>query len=193
MNLIETFVLICFAYLSGSLPFGKIIGWRHGIDIQKQGSGNIGFANSVRVLGWRAGFLVLLGDVLKGFLPVLVAVWLSPDGILPMVAAVLAIAGHLFPVWLKFKGGKGIATGLGAILVINPLMALAGVAIYLICIVNLKKSAPSSLIATGSLPFLALVVGQENFWFYAGLALLAIWTHRDNLRQLQQQTFSSDG
>jgi glycerol-3-phosphate acyltransferase PlsY len=171
------------AYLCGSIPFAKIVGWRHGIDIQKHGSGNIGFANTVRVLGWKAGFLVLPGDVLKGVAPVLLAQpYLELNQLL--LVALAAVAGHVFPVWLKFRGGKGIATGLGVTLVIAPLVGLAGALIYALGFWRFKKSAPASLVAAWSLPILCLAYYPEYALFYLGLAVVTVWTHRMNIQAM---------
>lgn len=174
-------LLLFVGYLSGSVPFGKIVGKYHKIDIQKHGSGNIGFANSVRVLGWKAGMIVLVGDVLKGYIPVLIAKhYLGLDQTL--VVALIAIIGHIFPVWLKFRGGKGIATGLGVTLGLVPAVGLLGLLVYLLGFAVLRKSAPCSIIAAWSLPLLCLALYPRYDLFYLGLALLASWTHRNNLK-----------
>jgi len=179
--------LLAFSYLCGSIPFGKIIGRLHGLDIQKHGSRNIGFANAVRVLGWRAGLVVLAGDILKGFVPVIIARhYLSTGEVLAI--AVAALVGHIFPVWLRFKGGKGIATGLGITLALSPLLGILGLLLYLGCIGVFRKSAPSSIIATLSLPLLCLAFEPRYTLFYSGLGLIALWTHRTNLRQLHRKT-----
>jgi glycerol-3-phosphate acyltransferase PlsY len=177
-------LLSLLAYLFGSLPFGKVAGYYHGLDIQRQGSGNIGFANAVRVLGWPTGLLVLLGDVCKGLLPVLLArEYITGPGL--MFVGLTAIVGHIFPVWLRGKGGKGIATGLGVSLGISPLLGLLGLATYLVCIIAIRKSAPSSVIGAWSMPFWCLALGLGSYsLFYAALAVLALWTHRSNLRRL---------
>lgn len=176
------YFLILFAYLCGSIPFGKVAGRQYGIDIQKRGTGNIGFANVRRELGWRAGLMVLAGDVAKGFVPVWVAGHYLSTGYV-MAVAVAALLGHIFPVWLKFRGGKGIATGLGATLAINPLLAAMGLIVYLVGIAAYHKSAPSSVTGAWSLPLFCLVIAPRYAAFYAGLAVLATWTHRSNIRK----------
>ena len=170
------------AYLLGSIPFGKIVGLRMGIDIQKKGSGNIGFANSVRVLGWKAGIIVLVGDVLKGFLPSLLAVHVLSFQ-QALVVGLVAILAHIFPIWLKFKGGKGIATGLGITLAIQPLVGLCGFAMYIAVYLVAKKSAPSSVLAAWSLILFSLLFAPRYAGFALILALLATWTHRTNLQK----------
>lgn len=180
-------VLLAFSYLCGSIPFGKIMGRLYGVDIQKHGSRNIGFANAVRVLGWRPGLIVLGGDVLKGYVPVIIAQHsLSGGEVLAVGAA--ALAGHIFPVWLRFRGGKGIATGLGITLALSPLLGALGLLLYLACVGIFRRSAPSSIIATLSLPLLCLAFEPRYTLFFAGLALVCLWTHRTNLRQLHRKT-----
>ena len=174
-------ILIIFGYLCGSVPFGKITGKIYGVDIQKHGSCNIGFANVVRVLGWKAGLMVLPGDVLKGALPVLVAThYLGRTQVL--VVALAAILGHIFPVWLKFKGGKGIATGLGVTLVISPMFGCLALLVYALGFVCFRKSAPSSIIAAWSLPLLIGASYPKYALFYLGLAAVTTWTHRTNIK-----------
>lgn len=182
----EFYLLIVTAYFCGSIPFGKIIGKLYGVDIQKKGSGNIGFANVVRSLGWKAGIPVLAGDTIKGFLPVFVAMQYADINDTKILAvAFVAIIGHIFPVWLKFKGGKGIATGLGVTLAINPALGLLGVATYITALALFKKSALSSIVAAWSLPLYSLLVLPRSFsLFYFGLAILALWTHRHNIKQM---------
>lgn len=182
--------LLLFSYLCGSIPFAKLAGLRYGIDIQKHGSGNVGFANTVRVLGWRAGAAVLAGDIGKGLIPAIIAG--KYLGIYQVMAVGLgAVAGHIFPVWLRFKGGKGIATGLGVTLAISPLLGSLGLLVYALSFAAFKKSAPSSIIATWSLPLFCLALFPQYSLFYLGLALLATWTHRVNIRQIREGAVSA--
>lgn len=180
-------LFICLAYLCGSIPFGKVVGKFYGIDIQKHGSGNIGFANVVRVLGWKAGPIVLIGDVCKGLIPVLLARnYLDSYQILAV--AIATVAGHIFPIWLKFRGGKGIATGLGVTIVISPILGLLGLLIYLLSFVRFRKSAPSSLTAIWCLPLICLISLRQYALFYFVLALIATWAHRNNIREMLKET-----
>lgn len=174
-------LLIIFAYLCGSIPFGKIVGKLYSTDIQKRGSGNIGFANTVRVLGWRAGLIVLHGDVIKGTIPVLIAKhYFGFDQTL--LVALATILGHVFPIWLKFKGGKGVATGLGATLALSPLLGCLGIFTYLLAFYFFRKSAPASITAAWSLPVLCVALHPRYIAFYLLLAVLTIWTHRNNIK-----------
>lgn len=173
-------------YLLGSVPPGKIYGWYfRGIDIQAQGSGNIGFANACRVLGAKLGVLVLISDVLKSFLPLLIAKTIfgaSQQTLL--ILGLIAVIGHVYPVWLNFKGGKGIATGFGVVLVLAPLLALIGLVVYCLGFAVTKKSAVASLLAAWSLPFLALVIQPDLVFFMVVFALFATYTHRSNIKML---------
>jgi glycerol-3-phosphate acyltransferase PlsY len=178
-------LLILFAYLLGSIPFGKIIGRRHGVDLQKVGSGNIGFANAVRTLGWRPALPVLVGDLLKGYLPTFLALRLfgEPSA---LIVATAAILGHIFSMWLRLRGGKGIATGLGVMLALDPLLVLPAGAIYLVTFAVVRQSAPGSLLAAWSLPLLCLATANPHSLFYAVLAAIVTWAHRTNLAQMRR-------
>ncbi len=168
------------AYFCGSIPFGKIIAASFGIDIQKRGSGNIGFANVLRVLGWKAAVPVLLLDALKGFIPTFIAAWLF--GIpTAFVIGMCAIVGHLFPVWLRFKGGKGIATGLGVLLGATPLVGIIAFLVYILSSAFLRNSSYASITAGLSVIVSGIVLYPAYFWAYVLLLLIALWTLRKNL------------
>lgn len=173
---------ILLAYLLGSIPFGKIVGKWRGIDIQKKGSGNIGFANAVRVLGWKDGLVILAGDVLKGFAPVYLAgQHLSYDQTL--VVAFVAVMAHIFPIWLHFKGGKGVATGLGVSLAISPLVAIMGFITYLVTVAFVRKSGPSSIAASWSLVIWALILNPLFLGFAMVLAVTGTVTHWSYIKE----------
>lgn len=172
------FVLL--AYLCGSIPFGKLVGRAYGIDIQRRGSGNIGFANVLRVLGWRAGVATLLGDVVKGLVPTYLA-YISLDRSVAFWIGLAAIAGHLFPVWLKFKGGKGIATGLGVVIVLQPLAAAIGLGIYGLTFATTRNSALGSLVGTVCIVVAGSLLRPSDWWRFGILLLIALWTHRKNI------------
>lgn len=175
------------SYLAGSVPFGKIIAQKHGIDIQKKGSGNIGFTNILRTLGLKLAIFVLIGDVLKGFIPVFISEQFLPLNQV-LIIAFIAIFGHIFSVWLKFKGGKGIATGLGAIFVINPLITLIGLIIFITVFLITKIISISSIISVYALPVIAYFIFPKLAIFYLIIALIATYTHRDNLDRLLKGT-----
>ena len=172
-------------YLFGSIPFGKLAGNIFGVDIQKKGSGNIGFANVRRHLGWRAGVAVLAGDMLKGYAPVaLAANYLSAGRVL--IVAGFVLAGALFSVWLSFKGGKGVATTVGYSLAINFLMGAAAGLIYLAGTAFFRKSAPASLVAVWTLPVMAIFLSWKHGLFYLLAAIVITWAHRHNIQQIKR-------
>lgn len=172
--------LLIVAYLCGSVPFGKLVGRAYGVDIQRLGSGNIGFANVQRVLGWRAGYLTLAGDVLKGGVPTFAALSLLGSGAAFWVG-LAAIAGHVYPIWLRFRGGKGIATGLGLVAVLQPLAAVGGVVCYIAGRFWLKSSAFGSLMGIACVMVIGCLVQPADWWRYTVLLTIALWTLRHNI------------
>lgn len=184
-------LLVAAGYLSGSVPFGVIVTklfTRQ--DVRAQGSGNIGATNVARVAGKKLGALVLLLDAAKGSLPVLAALWLEPQAhVLHAGVGLAAFLGHVFPVWLKFQGGKGVATALGVLTVLLPLSALVGFVVWGAIVLVTRISSVGSLV--GGL--LAIVFGffQGRPLEYAllGVVLFAamLWTHRGNLQRIVQR------
>ncbi len=168
------------AYLCGSVPFGKLIAKRYGIDIQKRGSGNIGFANVLRVIGWRAALPTLALDIAKGFTPTALAVYYF-DIHTGFAIGIAAIFGHLFPVWLRFKGGKGIATGLGVLLGATPVVGLIGFSVYIISSLVLRNSSRASVAAGLSVAVSGIALLPTYSWAYIALIMIALWTLRKNL------------
>lgn len=166
--------------MSGSIPFGKMIGKYYDVDVQKEGSGNIGFANVARLLGVKVGMIVLIGDILKGYIPTIVALqFVSYDWVL--IVALAAVLGHIFPAWLGFKGGKGVATGLGVTLAFNPLLGGVGFAAYFVTFLIVRRSAYSSVVAAVVLPVASFWVEPDYFLLALLLAAIALWTHRQNI------------
>lgn len=181
------FLFFCvLGYLFGSIPFGKLVGNLLGVDIQKKGSGNIGFANARRHLGWRAGIAVLAGDMLKGYAPVALAADYLPAGG-ALLAAACVLAGAVFPVWLSFKGGKGVAALVGISFAFNPLLGAAAGLIYLGGTACFRRSAPASLVAVWTLPVMAVFISLWHGIFYLAAAVFITWAHRDNLRHMKRR------
>lgn len=177
------YILLILSYILGSIPFGKIIGHLKGLDIQKHGSGNIGFANSLRVMGWKPAFFVLAGDILKGYIPVYYA--LNQFSLnYTLIIGLVAIAGHIFSPWLKFKGGKGVATMLGVSLALNPIIALIAIAVWAIIFLLDKTASVSSLIIALLMPILSLFMESKLFYFYLFLLVIILFTHRVNISSL---------
>lgn len=179
--------IIIFAYLLGSIPFGKLIGLKYGVDIQKKGSGNIGATNALRLLGWKPGVLVLVLDVIKGFIPVKLALEFLPLNQV-LIVGLITILAHIFPIWLKFKGGKGVATGLGILFAIDPMMAVISLVVFSIVFLTTKIVSISSIIATSSLPFVSYLMSTELIMFSIGLVIIVVWAHRENIVRIIKGT-----
>lgn len=184
------------AYLLGSIPFGYVLVrlFRHK-DVRTTGSGNIGATNVVRSGGKALGLLTLLLDALKGFVAVLLAMHLSPNtphgpSPLAVAAAVAAVLGHVFPVWLKFHGGKGIATALGVFLALVPWVALSALILFILIVATTRLVSLGSILAAISIPLFALLlVPKRSAALLAGLSaisLLSIIKHRANIVRLLQ-------
>jgi acyl phosphate:glycerol-3-phosphate acyltransferase len=187
------------SYLLGSIPFGYLAGRLTGIDVRKVGSGNIGATNVVRVVGKRYGYPVFALDFLKGLAAVTLAspvartaspAWASLET-LGICAAISAVVGHSFPVWLKFRGGKGVAVAAGALFGLMPLATLIGVAIWILVFFTTRYVSAASIVTATALPLVIWIMTQINEGhgkglFYASLCLAAfvIWRHRSNLSRL---------
>jgi glycerol-3-phosphate acyltransferase PlsY len=196
-------VLLVGSYLLGSIPFGYLAGRLEGIDIRQAGSGNVGATNVVRVLGKRYGYPVFALDVLKGLGAVKIAMlmapglppeWNSPE-IFGILAAMSSVLGHLYPPWLEFKGGKGVATSAGALLALTPVGTLIGVAIWIIVFWLTRYVSLASIIAAVVLPIVILVFSSQDqnkgkplFYSSACVAAVIIWRHRSNLSRLMRGT-----
>ncbi len=186
--------LVALGYLLGSIPFGVVLArWRAGIDPRSGGSGNIGATNVARVAGKKLGVLTLLLDAGKGALAVWLAVLFLPGASWAHAGVALAaFLGHVFPVWLRFKGGKGVATALGVLIVLVPWAALAGFAVYAFLFVTVRVSSIGSL--TGGISTLAAAWLLPGPRAYAALAtvlfLLMLYTHRGNIQRIVRRTES---
>ena len=190
-------------YLFGSLPTGHLVGRFLGVDISKHGSGNIGATNVLRVLGRRWGYFVFFIDTLKGFLAVRAAFYLVQIAkigverieLVGILAAVTCILGHTFPIWLRFRGGKGVATSAGALL---GLMPAAIVAIFFVWLIIFQLTRYVSLASIGAAVALPVVVGililrksvtdAALLYFSVLIAGVVIWRHRSNLKRLLNGT-----
>jgi len=183
---------VCVAYLSGSIPFGLLLArWKTRKDIRGLGSGNIGATNVARVAGKKLGAVVLLLDALKGAVPVLLVKQALPGEVaLHASVALAAFLGHVFPVWLKFKGGKGVATALGVWAVLLPWAALAGLGVYVAVFVVWRVSSLGSLLGGLTAVALGFVLQTPRAYALLGalLFLLMVWTHRSNIQRLRSRS-----
>ncbi|NBP32403.1 MAG: glycerol-3-phosphate 1-O-acyltransferase [Synechococcaceae bacterium WB6_1B_055] len=179
------------AYLLGSIPSGYLAGrWLKGIDIREHGSGSTGATNVLRHVGKTPALIVFLVDVFKGSAAVLVAKQLlgsDAHGWL-VTAGLLALAGHIWPIWLKGKGGKAVATGLGMLLGLLPAVGFASLGIFLLVLSFSRIVSLSSVVAALALPALIWIAGYSQTTAYMGLgvlaALLVVWRHRGNIKRL---------
>jgi len=184
-------ILVAFfgAYLSGSVPFGLILSRMAGVqDIRKEGSGNIGATNVLRVAGKKVAIATLLLDALKGFVPVMIAKSVHMD--YALLAALGAFLGHVFPVWLKFRGGKGVATALGVVFGLS--FAIGGIlcAVWLMLAALMQYSSAAALGAFGIAPLLTLyLTGSLETTLAVLLISIVIWIrHAANLKRLANGT-----
>jgi glycerol-3-phosphate acyltransferase PlsY len=178
--------LIGFAYLLGSIPSGFVLGKLSGVDVRQVGSGNVGATNVARAVGKRQGVLTLLADALKGMAPVAIGLRLQlPPEALAAVASA-AFLGHLYPVFLRFSGGKGVATGLGALLIIAPLATILLVGVFLAVVLSTRLVSLSSIIAAALAPLALWLFSQPPaiVWMGAFLAAMIVWRHRGNIKRL---------
>ena len=184
---------LAFGYLLGSIPFGVILTRFAGLgDVRNIGSGNIGATNVLRTGRKGLAAATLLGDALKGTVAVLIAWNWGPTA--AIAAAVGAFLGHLFPVWLGFKGGKGVATFLGCLIGLNLWAALAFAAIWLAVAFASRYSSLSALVASAATPVVLWALGQGPMAAaFVPLAALLWWKHRENLKRLAAGTESRIG
>ncbi len=178
-------IALVIAYLLGSLPFALLAGRLNGVDLRTAGSGNLGATNVFRVLGRSWGIAVMVLDIAKGAVAVLIAEALVPSP-WPLAAGALAILGHVFPVWTGFTGGKGVATGAGALIGLTPAAAGVMVAIWVVLVLVTRYVSVASIVAALAAAPLAWAFGAPWSYvaFVAVAALFVIWKHRENIRRL---------
>lgn len=193
-----TIFIICFlgAYLLGSVPSAVWIGKNfYGIDVRQHGSGNAGATNTLRVLGKKAGFVVLGIDALKGFAAASLAILILPDAgdenlllIYKIVLGFIAVLGHVYPVFAGFKGGKGIATLLGVVIALNAWLALYCFLLFVLTVSITRYISVGSMLSAMMSPLIAFWLNHYNinplFYFCCAVAVLVIYTHRANIKRL---------
>ena len=183
----ELFKIGIISYLIGSIPFGLILTKIFlKKDIREIGSGNIGATNALRTGNKLIGYATLVLDVLKAVMPVLYVKFNFPEMV--YLSALCAFIGHVFPVWLKFKGGKGVATYVGILFALNIIFGLVFGVCWLIIFFISKYSSLASLIGSLSIPFYILIMkGSENIFFYVIMFILIFFTHRENIKRLKNK------
>ena len=190
-------------YLFGSFPAGYFAGRLAGVDVRTVGSGNIGATNVLRVLGKKWGYPVFIMDALKGFAAVRSAYLLADywpatklfADYFAIVAALMSVAGHMFPVWLGFKGGKGVATSAGALIGLMPLAVPVVFLVWVIVFETTRYVSVASIVASIALPVIAGLLAHWNFvhtwaliYFSILIMLLVLWRHRSNFARLLNGT-----
>ena len=180
-------VAIIAAYLIGSVPFALLLTRRGGaIDLRRLGSGNLGAANVLRARGVRAGVIVAVLDIAKGAVSVALASRLADGPLAPALAGLAAIVGHIYPVWLKFRGGKGVATACGVFSVLTPLAVPPALVVFLVTVWRTKYISLGSILATIALPSIAHAMGAPAATLIVAwcAAALIIFRHRGNVMRL---------
>mgnify|MGYP001229970718 FL=1 len=185
----ETFFIISVSYLCGSIPFGFLLTkFFLKKDIRKMGSGNIGATNVLRTGSKLIGYSTLTLDVLKAIVPLIIIKFNLPEFI--FVSSLSIFLGHVFPVWLKFKGGKGVATYVGMLFCINYILGFVFIISWFIVFILSKYSSLSSMIASLSIPIFCFFIYNENFYFFTMMFILVFLTHRENIKRLINNTES---
>ena len=209
MEIFKAVMLVLGAYLLGSIPWGFLIGKMYGVDVRKEGSKNIGATNVTRCVGKKAGKLCFALDFLKGLLPVLAAQYLFAEKLIDMpesqtvyvvIATLFAtVLGHMFPIFLKFRGGKGVSTAAGAIIALNWIALAVALAVWVVVFLASRYVALASIAAAAVLPIMAWVLylldygtalarSPEVLIFLTVISLLTIIRHHSNIQRLLQGT-----
>jgi glycerol-3-phosphate acyltransferase PlsY len=188
----NSILLLC-AYCIGSIPTGLLLAKAFGgVDIRTKGSGNIGATNVYRTLGRKIGLLTLVGDCLKGLLPVLAAKALQLPVAWIALIGIAAFLGHIFPIFLRFKGGKGVATALGVFLATSPLAVLGALVVFVVVLVSLKYVSLASISAAAVMPVLTTFINRDATIVAMSLVIsvIVILKHHENIARLRNGTES---
>jgi glycerol-3-phosphate acyltransferase PlsY len=189
--LLKELIFVVFAYLVGSIPTGLLLAKAFaGVDIRNTGSGNIGATNVYRTLGRKVGLLTLVGDCLKGLIPVLAAQALGFTSPWIALVGLAAFLGHVYTVFLGFKGGKGVATALGVFLAVSPLAVLGALVVFSLVLYKWRFVSLASITAAAVVPSLVAIIDKrpEIVAMSIVIAALVIWKHRENIKRLKQGT-----
>lgn len=189
MNVLLAVLVAGVAYFGGSIPTGLLVSrWVRGVDIRGYGSGNIGTTNVLRVIGAGWAVLVFVLDAAKGALPQLLGRYLGLSPLALALVGILSVAGHNWSVFLRFRGGKGVATSLGALLAISPLSAVGAALVWLITVVLTGYSSLGSMLGLASSGPLLYLLGEPKELVFLGGAFLVmtLWQHRANIKRLAE-------
>lgn len=183
-------VYVVAAYLIGSIPIGVILSKLRGKDPRKVGSGNIGATNVMRTAGKAVGIITLLGDAAKGCVPTLLALQAGLPVLIVVAVGFAAFVGHLFPVFLGFKGGKGVATALGVYLALSPLAILLSFVAFVLVLLKWRYVSAGSLAGTAAMPLILWALGAEPMYVYVSLIIgaLIFLKHLGNIKRLAKGT-----
>jgi glycerol-3-phosphate acyltransferase PlsY len=181
----KALVIITLSYLLGSIPFGVLISKYKGINLKEKGSGNIGATNVLRTVGKGAAAFTLLGDLLKGSLSVFIAnnflhePWIAFTGI-------AVILGHIFPVFIRFKGGKGVATTFGVVLIYSPIVAISAILLWSVVVFIFRYSSLGAIITFLFLPAIVSILDPDKMklYFSSFISIIIILKHKDNLLRI---------
>jgi glycerol-3-phosphate acyltransferase PlsY len=188
----QSTAILLFGYLLGSIPtavwYAKAF---HGLDIRQHGSGNAGATNSLRVLGKKAGIIVLILDTIKGLIPVLAARYFHFDEPIVFLTGLAAVIGHILPIFAYFRGGKGVATSLGVILSVSPFGALVSLVFFILIVFSTGYVSLGSLVAAFIFIIYFLITNSGDLYMISiasGLFFLLLITHRENVKRLVKGT-----
>ncbi|GGC88755.1 glycerol-3-phosphate acyltransferase [Thalassobacillus devorans] len=185
----EYIILAIIAYILGSIPSGLLVGkLGYGIDIREHGSGNLGGTNTFRVLGKKAGLFVTIADILKGTLATVLAVLFVPD-INPLIFGIIAVIGHMYPLFAGFRGGKAVATSGGVILGVNPLVFAIMIATFFLMLYLTKYVSLSSMITGIVSMAVSFFLGDIGLFIVITLlTLFVVYRHRENIKRIRNKT-----
>ncbi|MCG6950288.1 MAG: glycerol-3-phosphate 1-O-acyltransferase PlsY [Acidobacteria bacterium] len=186
--MIPELFLVLTAYLLGSLPTALlVVRMMTGKDVRRTGSGNVGGTNALRAAGWKAGIAVTLVDIGKGALSVGLMKWYNPESGWMAAAMLAVVVGHCYPVWLKFRGGKGVAAGFGAFLIIAPTSALAALVVWIVVLAISRWVSLASMVASATFPVALKVIDEPDLITLVSVsaaAVLIIIRHSSNIRNM---------
>jgi acyl phosphate:glycerol-3-phosphate acyltransferase len=187
---LKEILIVIAAYLLGSIPTGLLLARAFGVDIRSAGSGNIGATNVYRTLGRKVGVMTLVGDCLKGLVPVLAAKYFGFSGGWIAMVGLAAFLGHVYTVFLGFKGGKGVATAMGVFLGVSPAAVLAALVIFSLVLWKWRYVSLGSITTAAAMPVLIALAGKESFIILMSLVIAAIviFKHRGNIERLKAGT-----